>query len=389
MPHLRTRILEPLLKKSLGWSPITAVFGQRQVGKTTLLRSMAASTRSFDDASFSLEFEANSQSILETMKKPLFIDEVQKHPPIFDALKFSVDNTKRPGQFLITGSVRFAQRKPIRESLTGRTTLWELLPLTTSELYEKPFRELWRDWSGKSLPQMSSNWVKPSQLKHLYSSGGLPGICFLRSDNQRFNAFKNHVATLIERDLPLIRQSKISARQIFDLLQLLVAHQGQPLNFSSIARQVRMSSPSVKSLIDAFEGLFLIRRHGRGLFFEDHGVTHYLDPHSMSKLELAQLQWIFLELRAQVVYRAHEVQSFGEYHSRGGSFVPFVIQTRSGLTIAVTFDPLPYPSQKSLRGLRSLEAKKKGSFRGIALCLTTEPTQIDKQLYVLPYNSVA
>ncbi len=392
MAHQRDRILRPLLEQSVGWSPITAVFGQRQVGKTTMLKAMSSSMETFDQPAFRQEFEKNGESILQASKKPLFLDEVQKYPPVFDLLKIAADRFKRPGQFLITGSVRFAQRKAVRESLTGRTTLWELLPLTTSELYSKPFRNLWKEWATDLIKPLSKEsnppWISGKQLNHLYETGGLPGICFLRSEPQRLNAFKNHLATLIERDLPLIRETKISSGQIMELLRLLVRVQGQPINLSTLARAVRLSSPSVKALLLAFEGLFLIRLHGRTLFFEDLGVSYHLDPHAQKEAGRQQNQWIFLELRAQVNYRAQEVLQFSEFRTRGGSYVPFVIVTRSGETFGVTYDSLPYPSQKSLMGLQSLKKKSKGRFRGIAFCQTDEPQTLESGFFVLPLRNL-
>jgi len=69
---------------------------------------------------------------------PLVIDECQLAPALFPALKEWVRVRKSPGQFLLTGSVRFSSRKAIRESLTGRMIAWELLPMDWSEMHGTP-----------------------------------------------------------------------------------------------------------------------------------------------------------------------------------------------------------------------------------------------------------
>ena len=173
--------------------------------------------------------------------------------------------TQRNGQFLITGSVRFAQRKPIRESLTGRTTLWELLPLTTSELQETAFRGLFHDaLTAQPLEAFLRKLkVQRSLIEKQFVQGGLPGISLIRALSQRDNSLRNHLATLLERDLPLIRETRTSPTQLMSLLRALVPLQGEPLQLASLGRKLRLSAPTVKALLHAMEGLFLIRTHGR------------------------------------------------------------------------------------------------------------------------------
>ena len=391
MPHLRKRILEALLKESLGWSPVTAVFGQRQTGKTTLLKALSKSSETFDKADFILEFETQSSQILEAAPKPLFLDEVQKYPPVFDALKAAADQKRRPGQFLITGSVRFAQRKPIRESLTGRTTLWELLPLTTSELQETAFRHLFKDMlSPKPLETFQKKLeIKPSLILKQFVHGGLPGICFVRSTPQRDNSLRNHLATLLDRDLPLIRDTKTPPTQLLNLLRSLVPLQGEPLQLAGLARKLHLSAPTVKALLHAMEGLFLIRTHGHTVYFEDLGISHWLNPMAMSETGRHEQQWIFSELRAQAVYRPDDILTFGEHRTRGGAYVPFVFELRDGTTIGITYDPLERPSEKSLKSMQSL--RKRSRRRTLALHLHSgqRAWESGKDALCVPYFWIA
>lgn len=391
MPHIRTRILESALKESLGWSPITAVFGQRQTGKTTLLRSLSRSFKSFDQAQLAIEFAEHGEQILESSEKPLFLDEVQKFPPVFDALKMVADRKRRPGQFLITGSVRFAQRKPIRESLTGRTTLWELLPLTTSELLELPFRHLFKDaFSKHPLDRIRQQLqVNTRMIERQFKCGGLPGICFIRSHSQRENSFRNHVATLIERDLPLVREVKTQPEQILELLRQLIPIQGEPVSFAPLGRRLRLSAPTIKALLHALEGLFLVRSHGKGYFFEDLGLAHWLEPNAMQQRGRSELLWIFTELRAQAAYRQSEILSFSEYRTRGDAHVPFVFQLRDGNTLGVTYDPGEYPSEKSIKSLHSLRKKSRGRFAALLLHSGTRAWEQTPGYYCMPYHWIA
>ena len=110
MPHLRFRILTKVLLASVKHSPVISVFGQRQSGKTTLLKNIANSTNSFDNPQWVKTVSEQGTAILDSLKKPALLDEAQKYPPIFDLVKLKVDETRRPGQFLLTGSVRFSKK---------------------------------------------------------------------------------------------------------------------------------------------------------------------------------------------------------------------------------------------------------------------------------------
>src|SRR3954447_26294818 len=111
MPHLRERYVTSRLKKSLTFSPIVGLLGQRQVGKTTLLEELAASYSTFDREGDLLEAERNPEIFLQNRKAPFGIDESQICPRLFPALKEEVRKNKKPGQYLISGSVRFTSRK--------------------------------------------------------------------------------------------------------------------------------------------------------------------------------------------------------------------------------------------------------------------------------------
>src|SRR4051812_45070368 len=110
----------------------------RQVGKSTLLRQIGSSYLTLDQEEFLQKLDRGDWSEVESASPPAVIDEAQKSPRLFDRIKLLVDRRKRPGQFILTGSVRFLSRKQIRESLTGRTSLLELLPLTLAEAHSKP-----------------------------------------------------------------------------------------------------------------------------------------------------------------------------------------------------------------------------------------------------------
>ena len=135
MAHERIRHASDRLKRLLGFSPIVGIFGHRQVGKTTLLSRHVRSYATLDLRAQLDRAEADPQAFVSSATEyPFGIDEAQLAPALFPALKEHVRVHRRPGQFILSGSVRFTSRKAIRESLTGRIVHLELLPFTQAEI---------------------------------------------------------------------------------------------------------------------------------------------------------------------------------------------------------------------------------------------------------------
>src|SRR3989338_3377810 len=148
MPHLRNRHVLKLIEKRLKFSPVIALQGARQTGKSVLVRDILAKGLktakyiSFDSRTAADFAEHRPDSFLSNYSDshPLIIDEAQKAPAIFDAVKLSVDEDRRPGRYLLLGSTEFSHLTKIRESLTGRLSRIRLYPLTLGETHNLPMR---------------------------------------------------------------------------------------------------------------------------------------------------------------------------------------------------------------------------------------------------------
>lgn len=340
MPHLRKRHLRQLLSRSLKFSPITAIFGRRQVGKTTLAELFARRYVSLDRPS-NLDFAiTNPEAFLESNRSsPLVIDECQLAPPLFPAMKEAVRTRKVPGQFLLTGSVRFSSRKAIRESLVGRMIGWELLPLDLSEIHSKPLPDSivrLMHSSSLELPLKPSSYFKPSVIDSYIENGGMPGVFAIRNPGIRKQKFETQLDALLERDLKLVFETRISITTLRQLLKTLAANQGQPLEWASLSRKTRIATPTLKRLISAFETIYLIRvilteggEKRPVLFFEDQGEASYLlggSPQPAMKTTL----FLYSNLRAQVAYRPDLNTEIFQYRTRGGAYVPLCFRSPRG-----------------------------------------------------------
>jgi predicted AAA+ superfamily ATPase len=361
MPHLRKRHLEPLLKKSLSWSPVVGVLGARQAGKTTLLKQFGAETRTFDDPRLGELFAKGGVNLLESARKPLFLDEVQKYPPVFDLIKLMVDQNRKPGQFLITGSVRFSSKADIRESLTGRIIVWELLPLTLREAHSKGPSTLMNSLAKDGLQAVAESlesraWSKRRDWEHYSRQGGMPGVCFSRDKVIWENSLRSLVDTVITRDFYFLRNTKIRAGTIHEVLQEVAYLSGESISVSVLARRFRVSVPTMKAILTTFEDLFLIRSHGRKFYFEDLGIAHLLRTEGARKSQERTIEeLVFSELKSVRAYHSEEKVSLSSYSTRGGAEVPFVVSSRTSGVWAVVLDEEDFLSEKSLKGLYSFQ----------------------------------
>src|SRR3989338_10050202 len=157
MPHDRKRDALTQVRKLGSFWPVTGILGLRQVGKTTLLRKLSGVKNfiSLDDEEIRDEALHSAKNFLSKLTPPVIIDEVQKAPAIFDAIKLQVDRKKIPGSYFLTGSSTFSSRLGIRESLTGRIGLLRLHPFTLSEIHQREFEAGRASFSHKMPPRFS------------------------------------------------------------------------------------------------------------------------------------------------------------------------------------------------------------------------------------------
>lgn len=341
MAHKRARFLQPILSKALKHSPIVGIFGHRQTGKTTLAEEYGQDYVTLDsrkDLELALE---DPEVFLLNRKIPFVIDECQLAPPLFPALKNAVRLRKAPGQYVLTGSVRFTSRKAIRESLTGRIFQLELLPLTLEEAQERPLSDqLVRFLETPDLSCWKSSTSHPERVKQLmdhFNLGGLPGICFNRDPVVRAGKWASHLDTILRRDLSLVKETTLPISAVQALLTELALKQGQPLEIASLARKVRISVKSIPHLIEAFEALFLIRTiECQGgmkkptLFFEDSGLANAITRGRIPDSSLA-LRLAFSHFFPQLHYRPELMVHAFAYRTRGGAEVPLAFETSAGV----------------------------------------------------------
>lgn len=369
MAHLdRHRYIETHIKEGLSFSPIVGLIGQRQVGKTTTVEQACQSHYvTLDDDQELINAQAEPGLFLTQHSsqagKAFAIDECQKAPKLFPALKLFVQKRPRPGQFLLTGSIRFTSRKAIQESLTGRIHTLEMLPMSLAEAHRLPLGDLIRvgQKDNETLKAYIENRISPfttTKMNFYLEHGGLPGICFLRDQSKRNAKFKSHIETLLQRDIQMIVETTTPYENLRGLLTYIAANQGQSINLANVARSTQISQATLRKLIFAFESLFLIRRMtsfgdvaAPRFYLEDQGMATYL--HNYTPLENLR-RFLFSQMFHQIHYRYMDVYRMGYYANRGGANVSFVFEINRNM-VAMDVCESAMPNLSLLRSFNSLQ----------------------------------
>lgn len=285
------RAIEATLKDSIKTFPAVLITGPRQAGKTTLVKKLLGDRYSYvsldelDVRSFAIE---DPRSFLERYKAPLIIDEIQNAPQLLSYIKARIDENRKPGQWILTGSQAFPLMRNVSESLAGRVAVLTLYTFSLSEMNKNPRYGLTdagsfinslfnaRTIFGKSVPE--GKWLL---------QGGYPEI-FVNKKIVKKLWFSSYVQTYIDRDVRgNIKTANLNEFERF--LRLLAARTSQELNYSTLSREIGVAVPTIKSWVSFLEASSIVyllypyyKNFGKRIikspkcYFMDTGLVSYL-----------------------------------------------------------------------------------------------------------------
>lgn len=231
------------------------MLGLRHSGKSTLLRNILDATNyySLDDQDLLEDARHSAKHFLAKVGAPAIIDEAQKAPALFDALKHDVDLKRVPGRYFLTGSSQFSSKLGIRESLTGRIGILRLYPFTLAEAHQKEL-EAGRNSPLHSLPSR----FKTSSVSKQLTTGALPVPLFTRDETQRKQYYSNWFDTTLFRDLARVGGRSYDPDRCVGILRQM----GVALAEGEIPtlKHFREDSRTLRRYLEALEMVFLIRK---------------------------------------------------------------------------------------------------------------------------------
>lgn len=192
---------------ALNHFPCIVLLGARQVGKTTLARSLKKAD--YFDLESTTHYNLISKDIaffLSRASETVVLDEAQLLPALFKELRVHIDkNRKKNGQFIITGSSSPELLKNISESLAGRVAIFEIEPLAINEIQNKPRSKFYKNLIELTAPKEMKFEEKTKKSKETVLStlfyGGYPEILLDRSKRFRELWFENYLRTYVDRDI--------------------------------------------------------------------------------------------------------------------------------------------------------------------------------------------
>lgn len=287
--ELKRRTLAQTIIKAAKTFPAIVLSGPRQSGKTTLFKMLFSKTHTFvslEEPEVRIRAKEDPLGFLNQYKPPVVLDEIQYFPELLSYIKTRIDDDRRAGQWMLTGSQNFALMHGATQSLAGRAAILSLLSFSVSERLDNAERSVdiadWIKWIN-----VNNSCKKQLSLSEVLLRGFYPEIVS-RKEVDRQLWCGSYITTYLERDVRnLANIGDLSQFERF--LVACAARTGQILNISEIARDIGISVPTAKrwlSLLETSLQVYLLYPYYRNigkrivkspkLYFNDPALCSYL-----------------------------------------------------------------------------------------------------------------
>jgi predicted AAA+ superfamily ATPase len=416
MTSFRPRHLELHLSEFLSSFPVTYVNGPRQAGKSTMCQNYihqigvpASSYMTLDDSTLLAAAQQTPQAFITGQQNGLrVVDEVQRAPEVFRALKVFVDDLRRKkggeanGLFLLTGSANVMALPGLADALVGRMAIATLYPFSLSEAL---------GGRGEFVINLLQGKVSPPSVLPVFDITAaiqyatFPSISGKSPKDQNHFFSHGYIRTLVERELrELAEIERLPALQA--LLHLLAQYIGQPINITDLARRLNLQRPTLTRYLSLLDAVFVrltvpawhrkIRRAGTkapkaylidtcmaasllGRSLED--LLSHDNPMRGPVVE----NWVATELTKLI---SHHLIPARLYHYRprtGRGEVDFIIQHDNGQIAAVEVKAGEHVSTEDFQGLKELQKETGADFMGgVVLYGGNQIVSFGRNLWAVP-----
>lgn len=401
------------LREALSDSPVVLLNGARQTGKSTLARSgelgeFSGGYLTLDEAGVLSAAATDPAGFISGLEGPVVLDEVQRAPELFPAIKASVDRDRSPGRFLLTGSANVMLLPRLSESLAGRMEMNALWPLSAGELSGVREGFVEAAFSGRPpAPGGESESASGPGIFERVLRGGFPEAVVRERASRRAAWFESYVTTILQRDVRDLANVERLA-ELPRLLYLLAARTSSLLNYSELSRSSGLPQSTLKRYLTLLQTTFLLntvpawsgnlsKRLVRSpkIMLCDTGLAAHLQGVDEERLsEEPTLRgpllesFVAMELYKQASYSERRLDLY-HYRTQSGEEVDILMEDRSGRLVGVEVKASSTVSNRDFRGLKALSEAAGDRFQfGAVLYTGTERVPFGDNLYALPVQTL-
>jgi hypothetical protein len=406
---MHPRHIAPLLTEALADTPVVLINGARQSGKSTLAQTQSTGTPrqylTLDDAVVLNAAKSDPAGFIDGLQGAVTLDEVQRVPEIFLAIKAAVDRQRQPGRFLLTGSANVLLLPGIADSLAGRMEVLSLWPLSSAEIADSAGLNradalFQGDWSGLMVPP-----CERAALIERLLAGGFPEAVSRTSARRRDAWFDSYVQAILQRDVRELANIE-QLTEIPNLLALLATRSGTLLNFAELSRSAAIAQSTLKRYFALLEMLFLVvrvpsweRNAGKRLvkapkvFLPDSGLLNYLTGSTAESLSAKPglagglvETFVLAELLKHLAFSGARL-SLWHYRTQTNIEVDFILENRLGQITGIEVKAGATVDAKDFKGLRHLQETEAAIFqRGMVLYAGREVVPFGNNLWAVPLS---
>jgi predicted AAA+ superfamily ATPase len=337
--------------------PVVLLNGPRQSGKSTLIQWLAKQKHparyiTFDDANVQSIAKANPEGFVSGLEGNVVLDEVQRVPEIFLAIKSAVDRKRTPGRFLLTGSANILLVPRISDSLAGRMEILSLLPLSQREIEKRNDTFVDAVFSRQFRPAVQGTLTRQKLIEKILT-GGFPEVVTEIARARRAAWFRSYITSILQRDVrELANIEGLTAMP--KMLSLLASRAGGLLNFADLSSTGGVPQTSLKRYMTLLQTTYLVHllppwygNIGKRLiktpkvYLLDSGLAAHLLDVNNQRLDndstlLGHLVELFVvtELLKQLTVSKESAQLFF-FRSQAGNEIDLVLEHPNGSLVGI------------------------------------------------------
>ncbi|MBF6208410.1 ATP-binding protein [Streptomyces gardneri] len=395
-----------LVAEALSDTRVVIINGARQTGKSTLAERCLNGRpnvvkRYLDDPRTRASAMADPVAFLDH-PGTMLVDEVQRVPELWLAIKNTVDRDPRPGRFLLTGSARLLSLSELPDALPGRSETIELFPLSQGEVAGAP-----DGFVDAAFAEGSRLRIPPSDLRRrdylaLAARGGYPEAIRRTMPRRRSQFFKSYLDDIMSRDVRQVADIQRSS-DMRRLVAMAAAQSGGLLNYSRFSSDLGVPVTTVREYIGLLEVIYLIRlipawsanATARAiatpkLVFNDSGLAAHLLTGVTNDATTGGLVETFVlgELTRQLTW-SQTMARLHHYRDRDGYEVDAILEDNAGRIVAIEVKAAETIRTEDFRALRLLQRRLGDRFHaGFVLYCGDQQLPFGDGLSCLPISAL-